>query len=197
MLQVGDKKISRVYHGSAPVKRVYVGNKLVWQDREVLKIPGNVSASKFLKDALSARGLDYKTVTELPFDLDTSQVTDMRDMFYGCSALMSVPSMSTGQVKYMMSMFSRCSSLISAPPMDTSQVTDMTSMFYGCSSLTSVPAMNTGQVKYMISMFNGCSSLKDGKARLIGKHPVVDTSNMIKNSGLTREPFFDQEGNPI
>lgn len=172
-LHVGDKKISRVYHGSVPVKRVYVGNKLVWQDREVLKIPGNVNASQFLKDALSARGLDYKTVTELPFDLDTSQVTNMSRMFRGCSALTSVP------------------------PMDTSQVTDMSEMFYSCSALTYVPSMSTGQVKNMMSMFYGCSSLKDGKVHLIGKNPGVSTSYMIWGSGLTRQPFFDQEGNPI
>ena len=55
---------------------------------------------------------NYRTVTTLPFNLDTSQVTNMFCMFFDCSSLTQVPDL------------------------DTSQVTNMSYMFYGCSSLT-------------------------------------------------------------
>ena len=46
-------------------------------------------------------------------------------------------------------------------------------------------------------MFYGCSSLTDGNVRLIGRNPAVATGFMTSNSGLTREPFYDTNGNPI
>ena len=78
--------------------------------------------------------------------MDTSQVTNMTQMFYGCAALTTVPDMDTSQVTNMSSMFSGCSSLTSVPDMDTSKVTDMSSMFYGCAALTSVRLTDCGKV---------------------------------------------------
>ena len=195
------------------------------------------------RSALTARGLDYKTVREVPFLLDTSNVTDMsymfsgcssltsvtsmdtsnvtnmNGMFSGCSSLTSVPNMDTSQVTSMSSMFSRCTALTSVPNIDTSNVTTMSSMFQGCSSLTSTPAMDTSQVTSMYSMFlncpsltsvpdmntsnvtnmsstfPGCAALTDGNVRCIGKKSGVSTSSMIYNSGLTRLPFYDANGN--
>lgn len=160
------------------------------------------------------------SLTHVP-DLDTSQVTNMNSMFQGCSSLTHAPEMDTGQVTNMSDMFADCSSLTSVPAMDTSSVTSMTVMFSFCSSLTSAPNMDTAQVTNMGGMFQGCSALTtvpdldaanvtdagwmfwscsalaDGNVRLIGKHPDVDTTGMIDNSGLTREPFYDTNGNPI
>lgn len=161
------------------------------------------------------------SLTSVP-DMDTSHVTSMYGMFGGCSSLTSVPDMDTSQVTSMVALFNNCSSLTSVPDLDISQVTEnltsmfrncsslttvpdlgtsqtkgMSYMFYGCSSLTSVPDLYTSQVTNMHSMFYGCTSLTDGNVHLIGRHPDVNTTSMIDNSGLTREPFYDTNGNPI
>ena len=80
---------------------------------------------------------------------------------------------------------------------DTGESSNLDSMFRGCSSLTTVPDMDTSQATDMSDMFRGCSSLTDGNVRLIGKHPGVSTVRMIRDSGLTREPFYDSSGQPI
>ena len=92
-------------------------------------------------------------------------------------------------------MFSDCPSLTSVPEMDTSKVTNMSRMFSRCSSLTSVPDIDTSNVTNMSYMFSSCAALTDGNVRCIGKKSDVNTSNMIANSGLTRLPFYDTNGN--
>ena len=123
--------------------------------------------------ALADRGLHYSTVTEIPFNIDTSAATDLRYMFFGCAALVTIPEIDTSSVTTMQNMFTSCSSLTSVPDLDTANVTDAEWMFYSCASLT------------------------DGSVRLIGKRAAVVTTGMITGSGLTREPFFDAAGNPI
>ena len=72
-------------------------------------------------------------------------VTNMSDMFYGCSSLSSLPDISkwnTINVTDMRFMFGECSSLLSLPDIsnwNTNKVTKMSYMFYGCSSLSSLP----------------------------------------------------------
>ncbi|HAP4808634.1 BspA family leucine-rich repeat surface protein [Enterococcus faecalis] len=97
--------------------------------------------------------------------LDTSQVTDMTNMFSSCSKLTSLDlsSFNTSQVTSMEGMFSGCSGLTSldVSKFDTSAVTSMEGMFSGCSSLSSldVSKFNTSQVTSMEGMFSGCSGL--------------------------------------
>ena len=150
-----------------------------------------------LRAALSDRGLDYETVTEIPFEIELVGGGSAWHMFNGCSSLTHAPAMDTSSVTSMGNMFYNCTSLTHAPAMDTSSVTSMNQMFQGCSSLTYVPDMDTSGVTSMVYMFRDCSSLTDGHVRLIGRHPNVNTKNMILGSGLTREPFFDTNGNPI
>ena len=97
--------------------------------------------------------------------LDTSNVTDMNCMFWGCSSLTSldVSNFNTSNVTNMSYMFDYCSSLTSLDlsNFDTSNVTNMNYMFMGCSSLTSLDLSNfdTSKVTDMGEMFAGCSSL--------------------------------------
>ena len=101
--------------------------------------------------------------------LDTSSVTDMGSMFYGCSALteLSLPeSFDTSSVTDMSYMFAACYALteLTLPnSFDTSKVTDMDLMFQNCSNLTSLDlsGWNTGNVTDMEAMFQGCSSLTE------------------------------------
>ena len=68
--------------------------------------------------------------------LDTSKVTDMFSMFYGCINLTTIPELNTSSATNMSYMFNGCSKLTTIPLLDTSKVTDMQQMFYDCTSLS-------------------------------------------------------------
>ena len=221
-LTVGGTPVKSVYVGSTPVEAVYVGSEKVWPTIEVVQITlgADLEARDQFRAALADRGLDYRTVTEIPFnielvgtgsardmfrgcvalasapEMDTSRVTNMRSMFNACNALTSAPEMDTSRVTNMAWMFTYCHALKTIPAMDTSKVTAMNNMFDYCPSLTKVPDLNTAQVTNVAWMFYNCSSLTDGNVRLIGRHPSVSTTNMIRNSGLTREPWYKADGTP-
>jgi len=96
---------------------------------------------------------------------NTSNVTDMQNMFYNCEALVSldVSGFDTSSVTNMASMFANCEALTSLDlsSFDTSNVTDMDSMFYKCAALTSldVSGFNTSSVTNMHWMFFECNVL--------------------------------------
>ena len=172
----GLKKAKEMYYRGRKIKEAWYGGQRVFSGKPVEVMPptsGMYGARNWLREKLTEYGEDYRTVEEIPFEIDSRQATTMRDMFRGCS------------------------SLIAAPPMDTSNVTNMYQMFQSCSSLTTVPDMDTSQVTDMMYMFQSCSSLTDGNVRLIGKNSKVRTGLMISGSGLTREPFYDINGRPI
>ena len=121
---------------------------------------------------------------------DTSNVTNMSNMFYYCENIATIPQLDTSKVTNMGSMFNSCYSLTSVPQLDTSNVTYMASMFYNCSMLTTIPKFNTSKVTNMASMFQYCSSLTT--------LPQLDTSNVTNMSNtfqycssLTTIPQFD------
>ena len=98
-------------------------------------------------------------------NLDTSRVTDMGSLFYGCSNLRtaSVWGWNTAKVTSMSYMFGNCSSITQLKPAswDTSNVTSMSHMFYECSSCDSwsINKMKVGNVVSMWDMFYGCSKM--------------------------------------
>jgi len=102
--------------------------------------------------------------------LDTSSATDMGRMFYICPNLVNVPLLNTSKVTNMNSMFGSCTKLTTIPLLDTSQVTNMGHMFNGCSSLTTIPPLNTSSVTNMDNLFNNCGNLINV--------PALDTSNV-------------------
>ena len=175
-MHIDGKKVAAMYWGGRKIREAWYEGERVFSGKPVEVMPptpGTYDARDWLRAKLTEYGEDYRTVEEIPFEIDSSQATTMREMFRDCSSLTTVPAM------------------------DTSQATTMRSMFYGCSSLTTVPDMDTSQVTDMSHMFRDCSSLTDGNVRLIGKNSRVSTSLMISNSGLTREPFYDSSGQPI
>ena len=199
-IHIDGKKITAMYWGGQKIREAWYEGQRVFSGKPVEVMPPTSNwygAQDWLRGRLTEYGEDYRTVEELPFEIDSSQVTNMSGMFRRCSSLASVPDMDTSQVTNMNVMFHGCSSLTTVPDMDTSQVTDMGSMFYGCSSLTTVPDMHTSNASDVSRMFYGCSSLTDGNVRLIGKRTGVNTYGMIQGSGLTREPFYDSSGQPI
>ena len=91
-----------------------------------------------------------------------NNVTNMSDMFYNCSSLLSLPDISkwnTNNITNMSDMFYNCSSLLSLPHIskwNTNNVTNMSDMFYKCSSLSSlsnISKWNTNNVTNMSDMF--------------------------------------------
>ena len=98
-------------------------------------------------------------------NLNTSKVTDMSWMFFGCSSLTSLnlSNFNTAKVHDMSYMFSSCSRLTSLnlSNFNTDNVTNMIWMFAGCSGLTSLdlPNFNTDKVQDMNHMFSYCSGL--------------------------------------
>lgn len=72
-------------------------------------------------------------------DIDTSNVTNMKLMFGGCTSLQNIDisNLDTSNVNTMNNMFANCSSLqnINLKNFDTGRLTDMTAMFFRCTSL--------------------------------------------------------------
>lgn len=97
--------------------------------------------------------------------LDTSNVTDMKQMFYGCSALTSIDlrSFDTSNVTMMSSMFAACTGLtnIDLAKFDTGNVLSFSGMFSGCRALANIDLSNfdTSKAVLLGSMFNGCEML--------------------------------------
>lgn len=190
-LILNGKSVSLYEGGNPPIK--------VWPTRETLQItmgPGMEARDQF-RAALTARGLDYTTVTELPFDIELVGSGDALHLFYGCSALISVPPLNTINVTNMNGMFQECHSLVTIPPLDTSNVVYAPAMFAYCSSLTSVPTMNAANMLNVTDMFTGCVALTDGNVLLTNRNPAVNSAGMIAGSGLTREPWYNADGTPL
>ena len=199
-MHIDGKTVTAMYWGGLKIREAWYGGERVFSGKPVEVMPptpGTYDARDWLRAKLTEYGEDYRTVEEIPFEIDSSQVTNMSNMFRGCSSLTTVPAMDTSNVTTMSDMFRGCSSLIAVPDMHTGQATDMSNMFYDCSSLTTVPDMDTRNATSVSDMFRGCSSLTDGNVRLIGKRTGVSTVRMIQDSGLTREPFYDSSGRPI
>ena len=205
-----------VYFGGSKAKELYFqGRKIreAWYEgrkvyvtessgKPVEVIPGDLSkyaVAGWLKDKLTEYGEDYATVTELPFDLDTRHASGLVQLFRGYVSLTSVPPMNTSNVTDMSGMFAQCQSLTSVPPMDTSNVTDMSGMFSVCQSLASLPDLDASKATDTRNMFMWSHQLTDGSVCLIREDGTKPPSrdDMIKYSGLTREPFFTPDGKPI
>ena len=107
---------------------------------------------------------------KLEIELKTiKEATDLSEMFYGCSSLLSLSDITywdTSKVISMYKMFNGCLSLISLSDKlkwNTSNVNNMALMFFYCSSLSTLPDISewdTHNVIEMYQMFDGCSSLK-------------------------------------
>lgn len=122
--------------------------------------------------------------------LNTSNVTNMSNMFYNCKSLITIPQLDTSKVTSMNRMFARCSSLTSIPELDTSKVTNMNEMFNSCSSLTSIPQLNTSNATSLFSMFGGCSKLT--AIPQLNTSNVTDMGNVFYNCfSLTTIPQLD------
>ncbi len=103
------------------------------------------------------------SIVGMESNLNTSEVTDMQNMFYYCKDLTSlnVTNFDTENVTNMSGMFWLCNSItnIDLSSFNTENVTDMSNMFCRCVWLNAldVTSFNTGNVTNMSHMFDGCS----------------------------------------
>ena len=115
---------------------------------------------------------------------DTSKVTNMSTMFYGCCSLKEVVlgNIDTSKVKTMSYMFSRCYSIekIDISGLDTSSVEEMGAMFKECYALESVDFgnINTSNVNDISGIFSECYSLTEADLS------AFSLSNIKKNYGI-------------
>lgn len=114
---------------------------------------------------------NFNTITSIPQEnLDYLQsglcATDMREMFYNCKQLVSIPKLNidASQCKNMYYMFYNCSSLTSIDlsnlrPSD--KLKNITSMFYKCTKLefANLSNFNTTSITDLYEIFYYCSSL--------------------------------------
>ena len=127
--------------------------------------------------------------------LNTSEVTNMREMFSGCRALSSldVSHFNTQNAINMRGMFSGCSGLpsLDVSNFNTQNVTDMGGMFSGCSGLTSLDLshFNMQKVIYMSRMFKGCSGLTSLDLSHFNTQNVISMTYMF--SGCRALPSLD------
>ena len=199
--QEGEDDILHLHAGTlgAPGRDNYV-DRYIWD-------AGIGSLDRFFKDYLTkividpgvianqnSRGLfshlyNLKTIQGLE-NLDTSQVTNMSEMFYYCESLtdLDVSHFDTSQANDMSEMFYMCKSLnsLDVSRLDTSQVTNMSEMFEDCKNLTSldVSHFNTENVTNMNSIFENCGNLKN-----------LDLSNFNTSQVTNMSWMFDSCGN--
>lgn len=139
----------------------------LYQNNEQLIYAPNIDTSNVTTMLRMFYGCTALTVVPT---LDTSNATDLGSMFYSCSSLKSIPQFDTSAASNMSTMFSVCTSLSTIPLLDTSNVTTMSSMFRGCTSLTTIPLLDTSKLTNMYGMFYGCTGLT--------ALPLLDTSNV-------------------
>ena len=133
--------------------------------------------------------------------LDTSNVTNMQNMFFRCNNLstLDLSSFNTSNVTNMAGMFAgytvrylhryrvytfddmALTSIVGLDSFDTSKVTNMGRMFAGCNNLTNidVSSFNTSNVTDMYYMFAGCSSLTNIDVSNFDTSKVTDMSFMF------------------
>ena len=112
---------------------------------------------------------DLSNLTNLDtYYFDTTEVTMMRYMFYGCSSLTSLDlsKFDTSNVTTMLAMFASCKNLTSLDlgSFNTANVTDIGGMFNNCSSIRTLDLNSFDLSKVTsssaINVFKYCSALK-------------------------------------
>ena len=138
--------------------------------------------------------VNFKNLTQIEGieNLNTEKVTSMRDMFDGCSSLISLDltNFNTAKVTDMKLLFANCSALesLDLSMFNTENVTSMPSMFNGATNLKTlnVSNFNTEKVNNMGHMFANCPNLTSLDLSSFNTKGVEYVDNIFKNcSNLT------------
>ncbi len=141
-----------------------------------------------LCDVVSGSVVSYVETINFNNNFDTSNVTNMYAMFYGCIKLKSVDvsNFNTVNVTNMSQLFYGCKALevVDVSNFDTSKVTDMSYMFGYCSILTSLDlsSFDTSNVINMASMFNRLYSIKSINLSNFDTSKVTNMGSLFQGS---------------
>lgn len=158
-------------------------------------LPKGLDAMQWKCDNMKTLYQEFMNYTGTSLDeplssLDTSKVTDMRNMFYACSNLITIPLLDTSNVTNMSSMFYQCTNLTTIPLLDTGNVTNISAIFDTCRNLITIPQINTSNVTAMGSMFSGCSKITS--IPLLNTSKATNMTNMFYGCvNITTIPLLD------
>ena len=165
---------------SEAIKKIVLAGKVVAPEDSAYLFSSDLTGSKYLNNLTEIEGLNQ---------LDTSNVTNMREMFKEMSNLTSldVSSFDTSKVTDMSYMFYRNGvTSLDVSGFDTSKVTVMSYMFLGMKNITNldVNGWNTSNVTSMYGMFSGMSSVTS-----------LDVSGFDTCNVTTMREMFREMGN--
>lgn len=140
----------------------------IWRDNRgpIKEVIFDESFKQYQPDKCDGWFADFSSLTTITNiqNFDASKVTDMSQMFSGCSSLESIDDFPFNTTNFtdMSYMFYNCTSLKNINlNFNRENVTDMSYMFYGCTALESIELnINTSKVETMNSLFGECSALK-------------------------------------
>lgn len=161
------------------------GSVLAWMEDDALIIAadGTIKAPTDCSYMFD----DLENLTAIHFNgcLDTSLVTNMSGMFFGCSSLtyLDLSSFDTRNVRDMSCMFEWCEWLkaVDLSSFDTANVEDMTAMFGACYSMDrlDISSFDTACVKKAERMFWCCSALKNLRVTVLNMSNVTSSEDMF------------------
>ena len=133
--------------------------------------------------------LNLESITGFEY-LNTSAVTEMTQMFAGCSKLTSLDlsGWDVENVSGVTGMFAFCSSLqtIDLTGWKTTNLVSTAQMFFSCNSLTTVYVSDdwtTERITNSSDMFDGCSSIRGGNGTVYDANVVDKTYARIDAAG--------------
>lgn len=133
-----------------------------------LGLPPNTIRVKFISGYTPSMG-DVRTLvdsTNNVWDI-YKQNDEWINLFKGCTTqLLEVLGANTTNVTNMRQMFVNCNALTNVQLFDTSNVTDMGSMFELCISLKSIPLFDTSKVIIFNFAFSSCYNVESGSLAL-------------------------------
>ena len=162
--------------------------------KEITKVVFEASFANARPTNCYAWFVNFKNLTQIEGieNLNTENVTSMRDMFNGCSSLTSLDltNFNTAKVTDMKLLFANCSALesLDLSMFNTENVTSMPSMFNGATNLKTlnVSNFNTEKVNNMGHMFAYCPNLTSLDLSSFNTKGVEYVDNIFKNcSNLT------------
>ena len=177
------------YNTNGPINfNYYIGNSYndVVLQKSPKPLPRNDFDGLYFRDVITYIGTSYTKLYKLDLsDWDTSNVTNMKNIFARCSSLsyLNISGWDTSNVTSMSNMFLICEKLpsLDVSHFNTSNVKDMDNMFYNLNiDSLDVSNFNTSKVTNMNYMFYGCRKLT-----------YLDVSHFNTNNVLTMNNMFN------
>ena len=123
--------------------------------------------------------------------LDTSNVTNMSQMFRACKNIKDIPLLNTSNTTDLTMTFFECSNLKRISLLDTSKVTSLFDTFAGCTNLVDVPLLDTSNNTSFFDTFEKCTSLSEESLNNIlmmcTNAAKITSDKTLKYLGLTSE----------